>query len=97
MAKSITKKEYRIISLSDEGREFVIEERFYIFNSCHWVKYHTFEDNLPFLDYFSAKELKEKLEKRKNNCTFVQREGKIYLTIILILGIICLIACKNFI
>ncbi|MGL5717674.1 MAG: hypothetical protein ACRCX2_31975, partial [Paraclostridium sp.] len=51
-------------------------------NQCIWTKIITLEDSLPFISYFAAKKVKEKLENKENNCTFVKREGKIYLTII---------------
>lgn len=96
----ITRKEFEIIALSEEGREFIIEEKLFVFNQCIWVNTITLEDGLPFVNYFSAKKAKEKLEKQEKNCTFVQREGKICLTLIitsLIAIILWATVCKNFI
>lgn len=78
----ITRKEFEIVALTDESREFIIEEKLYVFNQCVWSNIITLEDGLPFISYFSAQKTKEKLENKENNCTFVKREGKIYLTII---------------
>lgn len=80
----ITRKEFEVVSLSEEGKEFIIEERLFIFNQPVTHKIHTKEGGFPFIDYFSAKKVKEKLQNRENNCTFVQREGGIYLTLIII-------------
>lgn len=78
----ITRKEFDIVALTDDSREFIIEERLYVFNQCIWVNTVTLEDGLPFISYFAAKKTKEKLENKENSCNFVKREGKIILTII---------------
>lgn len=87
----ITRKEFEITALSEEAKEFIIEERLFVFNHPLTHKIVTEIDGLPFVDYFSAKKVKEKLENRENNCTFVQREGGIYLTIIFSILLIMLL------
>lgn len=80
----ITRKEFEITALSEEGREFIIEERFYIFNQCIWINYITQTKKCGFSTYISAKKVKEKLEKQENNRNFVQRGANIYLALVII-------------
>lgn len=79
----ITRKEFEITALSEEGREFIIEERLYVFNQAVTHKIHVKDGGFPFVNYFSAKKVKEKLEKQENNRNFVQREANIYSALVI--------------